>query len=272
MVSPSAGESSGRPTQKAAGDASRSTRLRLVWILGILLVIALGAVGIAAQQQPDAVNEPGPAAPGAAEASPSEEASPPESDAQQEQASELSQLARRDPADAAARGELTAPVVIIEYADFRCAYCAVFANEVLPTVMTEYVDTGLVRFEWRDAPVLGETSPEAAIAAHAAGAQGLFWEYSAALYATEPTGGTVWDQAAVTAIAATIPGLDVEAFTLALDDPAHAQRVAADLQEAQAIGVTGTPTFIVGNTPVQGAQPLEVFHEVIAQELAAAGQ
>ncbi|WP_157962431.1 thioredoxin domain-containing protein [Homoserinimonas sp. OAct 916] len=266
MASPSAGEPRGGSAQKNRADGSRTTRLRLTWTLGILLAVALGAVGIAAQQQPNASNEFAPGPTGAAEGS------PPASDAEQEQGPELSQLARRDPADAAAKGELDAPVVIIEYADFRCAYCAVFANEVLPTVMTEYVDTGLVRFEWRDAPVLGKTSPDAAIAAHAAGAQGLFWEYAGALYATAPTGGTVWDQAAVTAVAESIPGLDLAAFTLALDDPAHARRVAADLQETQAIGVSGTPTFIVGNTPVQGAQPLEVFREVIEQELVAAQQ
>lgn len=229
-------------------------------------MIVLGAVGIAAQQ-PRASNPEGPAVPGA-----TAESGSPESDEQQQQAPELSQLARRDPADTAAKGEVTAPVVIIEYADFRCAYCAVFANEVMPAVMAEYVEAGLVRVEWRDAPVLGKTSPNAAIAAQAAGAQGLFWEYADALFATEPTGSTVWDHDALMAVAETIPGLDVAAFAVALADPAHAQRVTENFQEAQAIGVSGTPTFIVGNTPVQGAQPLEAFRAVIEQELAAAAQ
>lgn len=264
MASPTAGDPRSRPTRKTAPDGSRVTKLWLTWILGILLVVALGAVGVAAQQKPSASDAPAPAT--------TADASPAESAEQQQQAPELSQLARRDPNDTAAKGELTAPVVIIEYADFRCAYCAVFANQVMPTVITEYVDSGLVRIEWRDAPVLGKTSPEAAIAAHAAGEQGLFWEYSAALFATEPTGATVWDRDAVTAVAGTVPGLDVEAFIIALDNPAHAQRVAAELQEAQTIGVTGTPTFIVGNTPVQGAQPLETFREIIERELTVAGQ
>ncbi|MEO9095347.1 MAG: thioredoxin domain-containing protein [Microbacteriaceae bacterium] len=263
MASPPAGGSRDGTSRPNSTDGSRTTRLWLTWILGILLAIAVAAVGVAAQKQPRAST--------AGLSATTAESSPPASD-QQQQGPELSQLARRDPGDTAARGELAAPVVIVEYADFRCAFCAVFANQVLPVVVKEYVDTGLVRFEWRDAPVLGKTSPDAAIAARAAGAQGLFWEYSAAVFATEPTGGTVWDRGAVTAIAGTVAGLDVEDFLIALDDPAHAQRVAADLQEAQAIGVSGTPTFIVGNTLVQGAQPLEVFREVIERELAAARQ
>ena len=240
-------------------NRQRSTRLWITGILAGVVIVVIAIIGVIAQNQ---------AAPGAV---PSPTASAPASAGQPSDAPQLSQLARRDPADAAAKGDVDAPVVIIEYADFRCAYCAVFANEVLPALMTEYVDTGLVRIEWRDAPVLGETSADAAIAAHAAGAQGLFWEYNAALYATSPTGKTEWTRDALLGIAATVPGLDVAAFTVALDDPAHAQRVVREAQESTAIGVSSTPTFIVGNAPVRGAQPLSAFRDVIEQELAAAG-
>ncbi len=240
-------------------NRQRSTRLWITGILAGVAIVVIAIIGVIAQNQ---------AAPGTV---PSPTVSAPASAGQPSDAPQLSQLARRDPADAAAKGDVDAPVVIIEYADFRCAYCAVFANEVLPTLMTEYVDAGLVRIEWRDAPVLGETSADAAIAAHAAGAQGLFWEYNAALYATSPTGKTEWTRDALLGIAATVPGLDVAAFTVALDDPAHAQRVVREAQESTAIGVSSTPTFIVGNAPVRGAQPLSAFRDVIEQELAAAG-
>lgn len=238
-------------------NRQRSTRLWITGILAGVVILIVAIIGVIAQNQaaPAAAPAPTASAPGA---EPSD-------------APQLSQLARRDPADAAAKGAVDAPVVIIEYADFRCAYCAVFANEVLPSLMTDYVDAGLVRIEWRDAPVLGETSADAAIAAHAAGAQGLFWEYNAAIYATSPTGKTEWTRDALLGIAATVPGLDVDAFTVALDDPAHAQRVVREAQESTAIGVSSTPTFIVGNTPVRGAQPLSAFRDVIEQELAAAG-
>lgn len=246
----------GKPAAEKTTNRAGSTRRLVTWILGGVVVLIIAIVGIVAQQQPSTTALPTPTA---------------SAGAGQQEEPQLSQLARRNPDDAAAKGAIDAPIVIIEYADFRCAYCAVFANEVLPSLLADYVDAGLVRIEWRDAPVLGKTSPDAAIAAHAAGAQGLFWEFATALYATSPTGETVWDRDALTAIATAIPGLDVAAFTLALDDPAHAQRVAAEMQESTAIGVSSTPTFIVGNTPVRGAQPLEVFRQIIEQELAAVG-
>lgn len=239
-------------------NRQRSTRLWITGILAGVLIVIVAVIGVIAQNQ-------------APSTAPAPTGSAPAASGQPSDAPQLSELARRDPADAAAKGSIDAPVVIIEYADFRCAYCAVFANEVLPTLMTEYVDAGLVRIEWRDAPVLGETSPDAAIAAHAAGAQGLFWEYAAALYATSPTGKTEWNRDALLGIAAAVPGLDVDAFTVALDDPAHAQRVVREAQESTAIGVSSTPTFIVGNTPVRGAQPVSAFRDVIEQELQAAG-
>lgn len=246
-----------------SGGSRRRLRRPAAWIIGGVVVLAVGIVGAVAQNQPEAGTVVSPSA--------SASAAEPEPGAGESAAPQLSQLARRDPADTAAKGAVDAPLVIIEYADFRCAYCAVFTNEVLPTVLTDYVESGLVRIEWRDAPVLGATSPDAAIAAHAAGAQGLFWEYNAALFATSPTSKTNWDSEALLAIASSIPELDVKAFTDALDDPAHAQRVAREAQESTRIGVASTPTFVVGNTAVRGAQPLAVFREVIAQELAAVG-
>lgn len=247
-----------RPT---TSTTKSKTRLWLTGILGALVLIAVVVVGIVAQNQAAPGVMP---TPGASEGASANSATP---DAQQ-----LSVLARRDPADAAAKGSVDAPIVIVEYADYRCAYCAVFANEVLPALVSEYVDAGLVRLEWRDAPVLGETSPNAAIAAHAAGAQGKYWEYSAALYASSPTKQTEWSREVLLGVAATVPALDLAAFTIALDDPVHAQRVAQEAQESATIGVSSTPTFIVGNQPVRGAQPIETFREIIEQELAAAAR
>lgn len=246
---------------QTTNKTTRSSRFWLTGILGAVALVAVVVVGIVAQNQPVTGAKPAPTA------SATDAAGTQPSDAPQ-----LSQLARRDPADAAAMGAIDAPVVIIEYADFRCAYCAVFANEVLPSIMTEYVDSGLVRLEWRDAPVLKATSPDAAIAAHAAGAQGLFWPYAEALYATSPTSKTDWTREALLGVAGTVPGLDIDAFTASLDDPAHAQRVAQETQESTTIGVGSTPTFIVGNQAVRGAQPIEAFRDVIDQELAAAGR
>src|SRR5665811_161418 len=85
---------------------------------------------------------------------------------------------RRIDGDPTALGDTDAPVVLVEYSDYRCPFCAVFARETLPVLIDEYVESGQVRIEWRDLTVFGQQSIEAAIAGRAAGAQGLFWEFN----------------------------------------------------------------------------------------------
>ncbi|NUR86878.1 MAG: thioredoxin domain-containing protein, partial [Nonomuraea sp.] len=62
------------------------------------------------------------------------------------------------------------------------------------------------------------------------------------------------------------------AFTKALDDPEVTRTVQKEAATSQALGVTGTPTFVLGDQVVNGAQPIEVFRQLIDTHLAAAGK
>ena len=239
-----------------------SNQRRLWIILGGVLLAIVAAVGVLAQQQTggaDAATKP----------SESSEAGTPS--AGEEEPPALSSLARRDADDPQAMGAVDAPVVLIEYADLRCTYCGLFASETLPEIVSEYVDSGKLRVEWHDAPVLGGSSPQAAIAQSAASAQGKFWEFNAAIYATGSSSKTEWTTESLIELAGTIDGLDVEAFTAELTNPKHEQLVSERAQQATQIGVRATPTFIVGDQVVQGAQPLEAMRTVIDEELQRAG-
>ncbi len=67
-------------------------------------------------------------------------------------------LARRDAGDALAQGRADAPVVLIEYADFKCGYCGKFARDTEPALVKKYVDDGTLRIEWRNFPIFGAES------------------------------------------------------------------------------------------------------------------
>ncbi len=183
---------------------------------------------------------------------------------------DLSDLPRREEGDPLAMGDVDAPVVIIEYADFRCGYCGAFSEVTLPELVRDYIDTGKVRFEWRDAPVLGVESVQAAVAGRAAAEQDLFWEYAHVVYHHTYSGAGDHSRETLVALAGQVEGLDVEAFDAALDDPALTQAVAREAQQTSALGITSTPTFVVGDQVVQGAQPVEVFRQAIDAQLAAA--
>ena len=74
----------------------------------------------------------------------------------------------RDPADGQAKGKVDAPVVMVVYSDFACPYCTQFAQNVEPE-LTDLVDQGTLRIEWRDLAQISPTSPLAAQADRAAG-------------------------------------------------------------------------------------------------------
>lgn len=251
-----------------------STNRRTSWLIaaGLLFVVALLVVAFlrpgASTEQAEPAPEPEPTTvePAAPE-TPTTETPP----AEQQGEFVLSDLARRIDGDPLALGDVDAPIVMIEFADYRCPYCGVFTRETLPTLIEDYVEPGLLRFEWWDDPIFGDESVDAAVAARAAGEQGMFWDYYNAVFAYEGGGHQELGRDRLLEIANEIGVPDLAQFEADLENPEIISAVNADFTAAQALQVFSTPAFVVGNTPVMGAQPLEIFREVIDAELASLG-
>jgi protein-disulfide isomerase len=160
-----------------------------------------------------------------------------------------------------AKGPADAPVTVIEFADFQCAFCRA-AQPTLAALRERYGDD--VRVVRRDFPVDGRhpAARRAAEAARCADEQRAYWPYHDALYATPLRGG----DAELADIAARLT-LDVPAFTACLASRRHATTVQRGVLDGKAAGVTGTPTFFVNGRPLVGAVPLEEFRAVIEREL-----
>lgn len=252
------------PATPAPKNPERN-RARLILIAGIVIaVLAIGA--IASMVAGGGGSTPGGAAPAATSpAGGSETAAPQQTeDAEAQRRAIADQLPRRQDGDPLAVGAVDAPIVMIEYADFTCTYCGLFATETLPEIKEKYVDTGVLRIEWRDLPILSQASVDTAVAGRAAAAQGKFWEYYNAMYAHTNAKGS-HDRDGILQVASTIPGLDVAAFATALDDPAIVQAVQTEGSESRGLGLTSTPTFVLDGYLVQGAQPKEYFHQIMGQ-------
>ena len=178
------------------------------------------------------------------------------------------QLAKADPNDPMAFGDIDAPLTVIEWTDYRCPFCAKFTNDTMPVLLQEYVDKGLVRYEVRDVSFFGDDSTAAAIAARAAGNQGKFAEYFHAIYAAAPQSGHPdMPREKLIGFAEQVGVPDIAQFTADLDDPALAEAVATSTTEAQQLGVSAVPFFVVGGTYFSGAQPIETFHKVFTEQL-----
>lgn len=168
-------------------------------------------------------------------------------------------LARHEAGDPLALGRDNAPVVLVEYADFRCPFCGIFARDTKPELM-KYVQDGTVRIEWHDLPVFGQESVDAAVAGRAAAKQGRFWQFYDATFAEAPARGHLaLPRAKLVELAGKAGVPNLSQYAADLDDPALLAQVHADAQRAQQIGANSTPLFFVNDEPILGAQPVSVF-------------
>lgn len=175
--------------------------------------------------------------------------------AQQPRLTREALVAATQRAPASAKGFDDAPITIVEFSDFQCSYCRKFWRETLPTLEAKYIETGKARLVYRHLVVLGPASQRAAEAAECAGEQGRFWAFHDALF--EGAGRLPAVQR--------LPGmgLDVAAFDACLRSGRHRERIARDGAIATALGATGTPTFLVNDKLLIGAQPFDVFDRIL---------
>ncbi|MBB1243471.1 DsbA family protein [Streptomyces durbertensis] len=184
---------------------------------------------------------------------------------------DLLALARREKDDPFALGRPDAPVVMIEYSDFQCPYCGRFARETKPELVEKYVDTGVLRIEWRQFPIFGADSDRVARASYAAGQQGRFWEFHDVVFAEErPKNSGAFAQRKLEEMAEQAGVKDLAAFRDDMTGPDATAAVSADRNEGQALGVSSTPAFLINGTPVLGAQSAEYFGKAIEQARARA--
>ncbi|MFD4261573.1 DsbA family protein [Streptomyces sp. NPDC058534] len=182
-------------------------------------------------------------------------------------------LARRDPSDALAVGRTDAPVVMIEYSDFQCPFCGQFARKTEPELLRSYVDKGVLRIEWRNFPVFGEESEQAALAGWAAGRQDKFWEFHDVAY-SKPRERNAGEFSAESLIAmAREAGItDIEQFQADMASGTARSAVQKDQEEGYKLGVTSTPAFLINSRPILGAQPTATFNEAVEAAAKAAGR
>ena len=162
------------------------------------------------------------------------------------------------------RGPAEAPVVIVEFSDFQCPFC----RRVQPTLselQAKYGDK--LRWSFKDLPLVSihPEASKAAEAARCAGDQGKFWEYRAKLFETGNITTGMHQQTAEEL------GLDVPKFQQCVSSGEYADEVQADSEEAAAMGISGTPAFLINGVLLSGAQPIEAFEQVIDRELEKAG-
>jgi protein-disulfide isomerase len=155
-------------------------------------------------------------------------------------------------------GSDTAPVEILEFADFECGACGYFAVLSGPDVKSRLVNTGRVRWRFRDFPIDGHlNAPIAHQAAACAGEQGRFWDMHDQIFFNQS--GWARDRRPARRLKeyARTVGLQMDQYDECMEQQRHTARIAAGKQEGLALGVNSTPSFIIGGVLVIGALPYD---------------
>lgn len=169
----------------------------------------------------------------------------------------------------AVQGSLDAPVTVVEFSDYQCPFCQRFFQDTKPLIDQAYIETGKVRFVYKDLPIdsIHAQARAAAEAAECAGEQDAYWPMHDRIFqnkeewAENPEAEIVFKRFGLDL------GLDMVRFETCVDEGDYAAEVQADLEEGQRAGVTGTPTFFINGRMVEGAQPFSVFQQIIESEL-----
>jgi len=169
--------------------------------------------------------------------------------------------------DDASLGPVDAPITIVEFSDYECPFCKKFRDETLNLLLRNY--EGQIRFVYRDFP-LTSIHPRAQIAAEVAqcaGDQGQYWPMHDVLFADQDGWRSAANPFERFAQYASQLGLEIEPFLNCLKSGKFSEEVQSDLEAGIALGITGTPTFIINGKKVSGALPYAMFQSLLEREL-----
>jgi protein-disulfide isomerase/uncharacterized coiled-coil protein SlyX len=177
--------------------------------------------------------------------------------------------------DAPVKGNPKAPVVIVEFSDFQCPFCARFFRESLKQIDADYIKKGLARMYYLHLP-LQQIHPQAvpaAVASECAARWGKFWEMHDVLFQNY----TMLAAEDLRRYMGSV-GLKPSDYDECVNDNQIVKKIQGDMEKARDLGLTGTPSFVIGLTMpdgrivgkrVVGAQPYTVFKSTIERVLTA---
>lgn len=167
-------------------------------------------------------------------------------------------------------GDREAPVQIVEFGDFECEFCADFHQQILPELEKKYINSGQVRYQFKNFPIVTvhKNSFKAAIATYCAGDQNLYWKMMERLFAFQ-------DQLAHEDLIAHAKAIDLpdrKMFESCLESGKYQAIIEEHMKEAANLGLQGVPTVYVNNKRVDGVANLQVFEDLIERQLDQLGQ
>lgn len=169
-------------------------------------------------------------------------------------------------------------ITMVEFGDYQCQYCARFHNDTKNQIMNNFVDTGQIKFVFKDFVIndlpSDRASTLAAEASYCAADQGKYWQYHDELYDNSRGENTGWvTENSLKQFATRIGIQNLTEFSGCIENHTHRDLVEANTQLANVIGLRSTPSFVIISNEtvpiaIEGAQPFPVFKQAIDDVLA----
>jgi protein-disulfide isomerase len=170
-------------------------------------------------------------------------------------------------------GNQDAPVTLVEFTDYQCSFCNKFHKQTFPELKSKYIDTGKVKFISRDFPnIRHKLAFLAARGSRCAGEQGKYWEFRHLLSSARSIQENSFVRFAESL------SLSSNTFMECLNSDKFTNEINKDIRDANSIGVTGTPSFVLGTSldkgdelkgiRITGAKPFKIFERKIQSLLA----
>lgn len=165
-------------------------------------------------------------------------------------------------------GSADAPVTVVEYASMTCSHCAEFHTKVFPELKTKYIDTGKVRFIFREFPF--DPVATAAFMLARCAPEDKYFAMVSTLFETQKSWAYGKDPAAGLLAVVRQTGMSEADFAKCLSDKDLAQKVQDSARYANTeLGVNATPTFFINGKKMSGAFSIEEWDKELTPLLAA---
>lgn len=159
-------------------------------------------------------------------------------------------------------GPADAPITLVEFSDFQCPFCRQWEQQTYQPLLAAY--PGKIRFVYRDFPLtsIHPNAEPSAEAAQCANEQNAFWPFHDKLFNSDTLSDAVYQQYAQDL------NLNMTQFNECYSTHKYQKAIQDDSNFALNMGVNSTPTFFINGLAVIGAQPIDVFKQIIDKELA----
>ena len=171
----------------------------------------------------------------------------------------------KDPLAMRTRGSASAPVTVYEMSDFQCPFCKRHVDQTFPVLEREYVATGKVRWVFINYPLtsIHPNAVPAAELAMCAGRQGKFWEAHHLVFRTQKVWAPLKDPGPFLASLVDSLGLSRTAVLPCLEQGQTRKEIQTDAEGSARAGAQSTPSFYIEGGLMVGAQPIEIFRQVL---------